>query len=149
MQTIPPRITSTRILERFLSGLGIAVCVIVCLRTWQVISGQQPLWPLPALYLLEMIAASFVGWLSLYDRGLNPSPFVGALPWVTVGILAAFVAMGAWSIGFLFFPVALLFVISAVLSDRRRGQPIAVHVGVCGVVALAQVGLMVLVIQVL
>jgi len=149
MQTIPPRITSTRTLERFLSGLGVAVCLIVCLRTWQVFNDQQPLWPLPALYLLEMIAVSLIGWLSLYDHGSGPSPLVGALPWVTVGILAAFAVMGAWSIGFLFFPVALLFVISAVLSDRRRGQPIAVHVGVCGVVALAQVGLMVLVIQVL
>jgi hypothetical protein len=61
MQGISTHTTSTRKLERLLAVIGTAVCLIVSVRIWQVFSAQQPMWRLPDLYLLEMVAASILG----------------------------------------------------------------------------------------
>ncbi len=49
---------STRSLEQFLAIVGVAVCANISALIWQSVSAQQPMWPLPALYLLEMVALS-------------------------------------------------------------------------------------------
>jgi len=140
---------STRSLEWFLAGIGTAVCLIVSVRIWQVLSDQQSMWPLPSLYLLEIIAMSFVGLFGILQGDAARAAVVGALPWITSGVLLAFVVLGAWSIGFLFLPVALIFLITAILADRRRRRNLIVDAGVGIAAALTQVALMLAVIRLL
>ena len=98
------------------------------------------MWPLPALYLLEMLAASILG---VWDTWSSETRQHGAIvTWVVTGILLAFVIIGAWSVGFLFIPVAGLLAGAAVLSDRRQGRSLVVHLGVGLGAALAQAALM-------
>ena len=147
MQNISPRNVSTRTLERFLVVIGATVCLIVSTCIWLVFSKQQVMWPLPDLYLLEMLAASALATFDILSNGLRQFSLRGILIWTAVGVLLAFVVMGAWSIGFLFAPVAGLFAIAAILSDRRHGRNLVVHLGVGSVAALAQVALMLAVIR--
>jgi len=147
MPDISPPTRSTRKLERLLAALAAAICLILCTLIWQVLSAQQPMWPLPALYLLEMPAASILGLWDIWSGETRPSPSGGIVTWAVTGILFAFVIIGAWSVGFLFIPVAGLFGIAAVLSDRRQGHNLVVHLGVGLAAALAQTALMLAVIR--
>ncbi len=94
------------------------------------------MWPLPGLYLVEMVALSAIAMFGIVrDISLG-----GIVTWVVVGVFFAFVVMGAWSIGFLFLPVALIFAVTALLSDRR--QSIVMHLGASVIAGIAQVTLM-------
>ena len=147
MQGISSHTTSTRNLERFLAVIGTAVCLLVSAGLWRVFSAQQPMWPLPDLYLLEMLAASVLGMWCIWSSGSRQSPLRGFLIWAMVGVLFAFVIMGAWSVGFLFIPVAGLFAIAAVLFDRRQRYNLVVHLCVGLAAALTQSALMLTVIR--
>ena len=149
MDTLPSHTTSTHKLEQFLTVIGTAVCLIVTAGIWQVIRAQQPMWPLPDLYLLEMLAASVLGLWCIWSSGSGQSPVRGILIWAVVGVLFAFVIMGAWSVGFLFIPVVGLFAIAAVLFDRRQGHNLVVHLCVGLAVAFIQAALMLTVIRLL
>jgi hypothetical protein len=149
MQDISSHTTSTRKLERLLAVIGTAICLIVSALIWQVVSRQQPMWPLPDLYLLEMLAASVLGTWGIWSNGSRQSPLRGILIWVVAGVLFAFVIMGAFSIGFFFTPVAGLFAIAAILSDRRQAHNLIVHLGVGLAAALVQAALMLAVIRLL
>jgi len=140
MQDTSPQTTSTRKLERILAALAAAVCLLLCAFIWRVVSAQQPMWPLPALYLLEMLAASFLGLWDIWSSETRRHSAI--VTWVVTGILFAFVIIGAWSVGFLFIPVAGLLAGAAVLSDRRQGRSLALHLGVGLAAALAQAALM-------
>ena len=148
MQGIPSHITSTRKLELALALIGTAVCLIVTAGVWRVISTQQPMWPLPALYyLLEMPAACVLGLWGLWSSGSGQSSLCGILIWVVVGVLFAFVVMGSLSVGFLFLPVAGLFAIAAFLFDRRQRYKLVVHLFVGLAAALLQAALMLTVVR--
>jgi hypothetical protein len=149
MQDISSHTTSTRKPERLLAVVGTAICVIVSVLIWQVVSRQQPMWPLPDLYLLEMLAASVLGIWGIWNNDSRQSPLRGVLNWAVVGVLFAFVIMGSFSIGFLFIPVAGLFAIAAILSDRRQVHNLVVHIGVSLAAALVQAGLMLAAIRLL
>jgi hypothetical protein len=142
MQDSSPQTGSTHRLERLLAVLAAAVCVLVCALIWQVVSAQQDMWPLPALYLLEMVAASLLGLWDTWSNETRPAPYGGMVTWVATGILLAFVILGAWSVGFLYIPVAVLLAAAAVLSDRRQGRSLALHMGVGLGAAFAQAVLM-------
>jgi len=132
-------------LERFLAVIGAAVCLIVSVRVWQVVGDQQPMWPLPGLYVIEMIAVSCIGLLGIIrdDRS-------GAMmAWISVGVLFAFVVMGAWSIGFLYLPAALLLVVAAVTADRRHRYRLSLHLVLVVIAAIAQVAVMLVAIRLL
>jgi hypothetical protein len=126
-----------------------AICLIVSALVWQVFSAQQPMWPLPDLYLLEMLAASVVGTWGIWSNESRQSLLRGIVIWIVIGVLLGFVIMGAWSVGFLFAPVALLFVIAATLSERRQGHSLLIHLGVGLAAALAQTILMLAIIRLL
>ncbi len=139
--------TSIRTLEFILALAASAICLIVCVYVWLVLRAQQPIWPLPGLYLLEMLAVSFLGLWSIGSNETRLSRLRGFLTWVTVGILFAFVVLGVLSVGFLFAPVAVLFTIAAILSDHRQGHSLVAHLGIGLVAAVAQAALMLVVIR--
>ncbi|HJW82780.1 MAG TPA: hypothetical protein VJ754_00615 [Anaerolineae bacterium] len=144
-----PHPTSTRSLERFFALTAAAVCLVISARIWQVLSGQQPMWPLPGLYLLEILVASAIGMFGILRSDSEWSAPGGGLTWAAIGVLLAFAVMGAWSVGLLYSPVVVILVITAVLSDRRRNQNMLVHWGIGLIAALAQVALMLAVIRLL
>lgn len=147
MQNSQSNTPAAGILRLTLSSAGVVVCLIACIRVWQMLNGQQALWPLPALYLLELSVVSIVCWLAINRRGSRAAPWVTMLPWAAIGIFVAFAGMGAMSIGFLFLPVALLFVLAVLLSDHQHSPVKITHISVCALMALAQVILMLLLIQ--
>jgi len=122
------------------------ICVILCIRIWVLLVGTQPLWPIPALYLLEMVFVSLAGfWGILRDESKPGSP----MAWVAAGLLLAFSGMAGFSVGFYFLPSTLLLVLAALLSDLRRQQGLLAHVGLLALAAIAQILLMLAVIGLL
>ena len=103
------------------------------------------MWPLPGLYLVEMVALSIIGMLSI----VLGNPPGGTVSWVVAGVLLAFVVMGAWSIGPLFLPIALIFAVTAILADRGRNRRIVFQLGLSVIAAIAQVALMLAAIRIL
>ncbi len=145
MQSVKPASAPSRLFEQFLALVGVVVCLIISARIWPLVSGQQPMWPLPGLYLLEMGAMSLPGAFSVV-RG---HPKDGRLTWAGVGVILAFALIGAWSIGLAYLPVVAIFAITAILVDRRQRQNMVAHWGIAVVAGLAQIALMFAAIRVL
>jgi hypothetical protein len=135
-------IASIRNLERLLAIAGAVVCLVASARAWLVLSAEQPMWPLPDLYLLETAAAGLAGMWAILSSAPGQAALRGKLVWAVVGVLLVFVVLGALSIGFLYSPAALFFVIAALLSDKRQSQNTGIHLGIGVIAALAQAALM-------
>jgi len=139
MQTTNSSPKTTRPLERILAIAGLIACLVVTAILWLGISAQQPMWPLPGLYFIEMAVLSMVCALLAFGNGNSRGQFI---LWGAVGIFIAFSILGAMSVGFFYLPVAIIFGAIAILSDIRKRQPIAVHFGVCLIAGMVQVILM-------
>jgi len=146
MQTIKSTTKTTPPLDRTLAIAGTVICLVVTAILWVSISANQNLWPLPGLYFIEMAALSVVcALLAFFDD--NPrSQFI---IWGAVGILTGFSILGAWSVGFFYLPVAIIFGVIAIRSDFRNKQRIAVHIGAGLIAGVVQVVLMLAVIRIL
>jgi hypothetical protein len=101
------------------------------------------MWPLPGLYFIEMAALGLVS----AGASIRGSPRAELVTWGAAGIFSAFSFLGALSVGFFYLPVAVIFGLLAVHSDLRKKQPIAAHLGLGGLAALAQAALMLLLIR--
>lgn len=104
----------------------------------------QNLFPFPLLYLIEIIALSFLAILSLIRaeaEGHRPG-WMPALIWIAAGGLLAFVVLGGFSIGFYLIPGMLAFVGAGILADRRQNLSTIGHVGVMFLTASIQAALM-------
>jgi hypothetical protein len=130
--------TTTHPAERFFAILGALACLGITIPIWLSVSAYQSMWPLPALYLIEMVAVSIFTAL-LVLRGGRKAVLA---PWVAAGILTAFSILGAFSVGFFYLPSALIFGLLAVFSDVRRKGPILGHLGLGVVAGLAKAALM-------
>ena len=121
---------------------GELVCLVVTVPIWRSISAQQGMWPLPGLYLLEMVALSVLCAFAFY-RGGPRSQFI---TWGALGVFLAFSILGAFSIGFFYLPVALIFGAAAIIADvkdkDRDVRRIGAHLAVCVIAGLAQAALM-------
>jgi hypothetical protein len=129
---------STHWLEKSLAVLGAAACLIITTMIWRSVSSYQTMWPLPAIYFLELMVLSLFS-AFLFIRG---HPFQGYVVWGMVGVLITFIVLGSLSVGFCFLPVALIFALLALIWDIRNRQPIALHLGICGIAVLIQAALM-------
>jgi hypothetical protein len=96
------------------------------------------MWPLPALYLIEIPAASAVGALSVMGRRARR----GEVTWAVAGGLAGFALLGALSVGPFYLPGAVLLLIVGVLLDRFEWRRLPLHLGLFVLGAAAQIGLM-------
>ncbi len=106
-------------LVKALAVAGAANCVIVPLFF---ASMQQPLFPLPGLYLLEIALVGLAGLASLLPAA-SPENRWGWVPWAAAGVLLAFVILGAWTIGFFLIPAALAFLVAGVLTRSHSPWP--------------------------
>jgi hypothetical protein len=145
MQSPQPRAPATNRLETFLAILGAAACLIITIVIWRSLSSYQSMWPLPALYLVELPAVSIIAAWMLARSGHTAV----LVSWAAAGILFAFSIVGAWSVGFLYLPVAFIFGVVSVSSDARTRHPFATHLGVFLLAAVAQAAIMFAVIRLL
>jgi hypothetical protein len=142
-----PAGTSTRAIERVLSGLGLAICLIQCAWIAQQLSQQRPIAPLTASYLVEVGLVSGLFWAAVERSGSPSSTYSSLVAWAAVGVLTGFIVMGLWSIGSLFIPVDLIFIVTAILANRRRNESIRLHVGVGVLAAIAQASVMLFIVR--
>lgn len=130
--------TITSPLERLLAILGAVFCLIITILFWLSVSAHQNMWPLPALYFLEMVVLSIIS-AFIVVRGDPRDQFI---TWGTAGVMSAFSILGAFSVGFFYLPVALLFAILSVTSAVRNKQPIAAYSAIFLIAGIAQSALM-------
>jgi hypothetical protein len=127
--------------------LGTAVCLIVSAGVWLAIRSQQPMWPLPDLYLLEIAAVSCLCTWGIWSNGTSQASLRGILSWAAIGIVLGFVILGAFSIGFFYLPVAGLLGSTAILADLRQRHNLIIHLGVGLAAAIAQAVIMLAIIR--
>jgi hypothetical protein len=145
MESLRPETAKTISLERLLAIAGAALCLVITIVIWVSVSRQQEMWPLPALYLIEMVVAAGLGLLGIF-RG---DAWGEIAAWAVVGLLVGFAALGALSIGFAYLPVMVFLALAAIASDRRHRQRLPLHLGAAVIGGAAQVALMLVAIRVL
>ena len=125
-----------------LAAAAAVAALAAAIRIWRVVGSQQPMWPLPALYLIEMVALPVAACVALLRR-----PAVGtAFAWAAGGATCSFVVLGAWTVGLFYLPIALLLLgagIIALLKSRGRLLP-SLLMAVLG--AALQAGIMLVVV---
>jgi hypothetical protein len=135
MQFLP--FVNRRNLERVLASLALLISVITVVRLWQAISVYQPIWLFPALYFLEIIVVSILGWLAIVPtKELSAGQI--AIAWSVVGVIIGFSILAMFSVGIFFLPIALLFALAALFAERRHLHLIPVHLLLCALAGLAQ-----------
>jgi hypothetical protein len=125
-------------LERVLALAAAALCLIVSVIVWALVSQQQAMWPLPAMYFVEVVAASLLGLWGIYRNDATGR----WLAWATAGALLGFTILGALSVGFFYLPVAGLLGLAALWQDRQDWRRLPLHLGLALLLAVAQAVLM-------
>ena len=128
-----------------MAGGAAAVCVVLTAVIWLSVSQQQEMWPLPALYLLEMAAASLVGLWGIFQGDMAGS----WAAWVAAGAVFGFALIGGFSVGFFYLPVAGLLGLAALWQERKMWRRLPLHLGLALLAAVAQAALMLVLIRVL
>ena len=131
--------------ERVLAAGAAGVCVVVTAIIWLLVSQQQGMWPMPALYLLEMVAASLVGLWGIVRGDTAGS----AVAWAAAGAVLGFAIIGGFSVGFIYLPVAALLALAALWRARLAWRSLPLHIGLALLAAMAQAALMLVAIRVL
>jgi len=132
----------SQILVILLAAGGDFICLVVSVLSWLQLSAVLPMWPIPGLYLVEMVLVSGVGLTAVFLGWAR-------LIWVVSGLFLGFAMVGAWSVGLLYLPVAVLFLFAAGLATHRRGRSLAAGILVCLAAAFVQGGVMLEAIQLL
>jgi hypothetical protein len=128
----------TLFLVRGLAIVAAINCVIVPLLFAQ----QRPLFPLPGLYILEIIILGILGLTGLILVE-SRSPFWRAVPWAVGGVLLAFVILGGFSIGFFLIPATAAFLLAGFLLNRIEGGPLSKYIGLFLITAILQATLII------
>ncbi len=97
------------------------------------------LWPLPAGYLLEIVALGLCGLISVSANRGPASQLWGNATWTTAGAFLTLVVLGAWSIGLFVAPTLFALVAAGALAGFRRRRRLWPQMGwfVVGLVAQA------------
>ncbi len=132
-----PQVAS-RSIERFLAVTSMVVCLGTTAEIWQVFSPLQSMWPLPGLYLIEILLLTIaVVIMVVLDASLG-----GSMIWGSVGAMLAFAFMAAFTVGLLYAPEIVMLIAVGTLYLRRRKERFPVHLALGAAAALAQGALM-------
>jgi hypothetical protein len=123
--------------ERVLAILAAVLCLTITILLWWSVSAYQAVWPLPALYFIEIVTLSILS-AFMFVRGDPRGPF---LTWGAAGAIGVFSILAALSIGLFYFPFALLFAIISITSDVRNKKHIPAHLGTFFLAGIAQFAL--------
>lgn len=130
---------STHPLARFLAVLGAAACLAITAAVWRSVGANQPMWPLPALYFIELMLLG----IAVAALFLGESPSGAVLAWGAAGVFAAFSVLGAWTVGFLYLPTTVLLFAASILEDLGAKANLPAHAAVCLTAGVVQAALMV------
>lgn len=111
--------------ERVLAILTAVLCLTITILVWLSVSSYQAMWPLPALYFIEIVTLSILSAFT-FVRG---DPLGQFMTWGTAGVIGVFSILAAFSVGLFYFPFALIFAILSISSDVRNKKHIAAHLG--------------------
>jgi hypothetical protein len=125
-------------LERILAILAAVVCLIITLAVWFSIGPYDSRWPLPGFYFVEIVFLSFISTF-IFVRG---DPRGSLMTWVAAGVISAFSFLGAASVGFFYFPIALMFSVISLIWDVRNKQQRLTHLGIFLIAGIVQSALM-------
>ncbi len=145
LQTDAPKAAQVPLLERILVILAAVACVFLTIGIWRSVSGSQSTWPLPGLYFIELPAAALASLLTF----LREDSSSAMTAWITAGIVTAFSVIGAFSIGLFYLPIAIRFIMLAVLATVRQGLSVLRGVGAFLAAVLGQAVIMFLFINLL
>ena len=134
-----------RPVERFFAIFGALLCLIITIILWWSLGVHQAMWPLPALYFIEVTVLSILCAFLLVFGHERGKFFV----WGSIGAMGGFSILGALSVGFFYLPVSLTFTIISIISDVRNPQRLLAHLGICLLAGIVQVVLMLTAIQLL
>ena len=118
--------------------LASTLCLLITIWIWRSVSAHQNTWPFPALYFVELMALACLCAV-VFLRG---SPSQAAIAWASAGVFTAFSILGAMTVGLLFFPVALAFLVGALLADLHAKQNVAAHLIMYLAASVVQTALM-------
>ena len=135
-----PRKSAVLWIDRILAAAAVLICLAVDVFVWLDISQQQPVWPLPGLYLLEIFGFSAAGAYGIYRTSLADGRF-SWLAWAASGVVLGLALVSAWSIGLLYLPVWAALLAAGVISARRRRTPVVGLFALHLFAALLQAGL--------
>ena len=124
--------------ERVLAILAAVLCLTITILLWLSVSAYQAMWPLPALYFIEIATLSIIS-AFMFVRGDPRGQFI---TWSAAGIIGVFSILAAFSVGFFYLPVALIFAVISVTSSVRNQKPITAHLGIFLIAGIAQLALM-------
>ena len=119
--------------------------VIISAMVWSVNSPQQSMWPLPALYLIEVPAVAGLAALAVMGGWERRAE----VTWAAAGVLLGFAFLAGFSIGFYYLPCVLLLALAGVRLDRADWRRLALHLGLAILWAAAQGAVMLGAIRVL
>lgn len=136
-----------RILEWAFAVLGgVASSFVAGLFLWTATEGFTApfgsVFPFPLLYLLEIFFVGLMGALSVFFNSGPRTSTLAALPWISAGILLAFVVLGGFSIGPGLVLPMVAFLGAGVFTDLRQGGSLLAHGGLFIVLAVVQALLM-------
>ncbi len=134
---------SNGVLEVVLAALAFVFSLVVTIRIWAFAAVQQEMWPLPALYLLEVVALPATCFASAL-RGTASRARVAS---IAAGALLAFSILGAWTVGLFYGPLVILLTASALAARGRTLDRVPVLLAFLLGGALVQASLMILVIR--
>ena len=128
----PPESRSFR-LEWFLSVIAALNCIIVVAV---IVINSNPegnfdlatQWPFPLLYFIEIVSIGILSLVAVGSLQWLEKPNWSAVFWVCSGLLLSFVILGAWTIGFFLVPAMVIFILLGIMSDKRTGNDIPLHI---------------------
>ena len=127
---------------RFFAAIG-ALNAIGIPLLFSIDPNQQPLFPLPGLYFIEIALVGVIGAFSLFLGRWSIAP------WLASGILLAFVVLGGFSIGFFLIPAFLAFAVGGALQAGPSAPGLIRGSGLLLVGALGQTALILALVQII
>ncbi len=127
-----------RTFEQYLAVVAAIGCVVFTVVVWVGVSRIQTMWPLPALYLIEVSLLGVIAALAFTRGGEGGRIFT----WAAIGMLAAFSILGLFSVGGLYLPSVLLLLIISLSADVRNKSNLFAHLVVGLTAGILQAALM-------
>ncbi len=124
--------------ERYVAAVAAMGSIVFTILIWVSVSRFQPMWPLPALYLIEAALLSTLAAIAF----MRPAHAGRAIAWAAIGMLLAFAILGLFSVGALYLPTILLLAAVCLTADLRNRSNLLMHLGLFLLAGLAQAAVM-------
>ncbi len=134
----PSSFDQSRPFENYLAAVAAIGCLALTTAVWWGVSTMQTMWPLPALYLIEVATAAVVAAIAFIRAGQRGR----RIAWAVVGVLVAFSLLGLFTVGALYLPTVLILGGVCLTADLRNKSPLGPHLVIFLLGALTQSAVM-------